>query len=60
MVGLLADASQHVTQWFKSEGDAVVLLGRNREEIGSSEYLAVIHHQVRGGVPWIDLPSVSL
>jgi len=32
-----------------------VLLGRNREELGSSEYLAVIHHQVRGGVPWIDL-----
>jgi phosphoribosylformylglycinamidine synthase len=55
MVGLLEDASHHVTQWFKSEGDAVVLLGRNREEIGSSEYLAVIHHQVRGGVPWIDL-----
>jgi phosphoribosylformylglycinamidine synthase len=55
MVGLLEDASQHVTQWFKSEGDAVVLLGRNREELGSSEYLAVIHHQVRGGVPWIDL-----
>jgi phosphoribosylformylglycinamidine synthase len=55
MVGLLEDASQHVTQWFKSEGDAVVLLGRNREELGSSEYLAAIHHQVRGGVPWIDL-----
>src|SRR4029078_11514357 len=57
MVGLLEDASQHVTQWFKSEGDAVVLLGRNREELGSSESLAVIHHQVRGGVPWIDLES---
>ncbi|MEO6026071.1 MAG: phosphoribosylformylglycinamidine synthase subunit PurL [Candidatus Binatia bacterium] len=55
MVGLLEDASQHVTQWFKSEGDAIVLLGRNREELGSSEYLAVVHHQVRGGVPWIDL-----
>jgi phosphoribosylformylglycinamidine synthase len=55
MVGLLEDSSQHVTQWFKGEGDAVVLLGRNREELGSSEYLAVIHHQVRGGVPWIDL-----
>ena len=55
MVGLLEDASQHVTQWFKGEGDAVVLLGRNQEELGSSEYLAVIHHQVRGGVPWIDL-----
>src|SRR4029079_14828982 len=55
--GLPAHGSHQVTQWFKSEGDAVVLLGRNREELGSSEYLAVIHHQVRGGVPWIDLES---
>jgi phosphoribosylformylglycinamidine synthase II len=55
MVGLLDDVSQRVTQWFKGEGDAIVLLGRNREELGGSEYLAVIHHQVRGTLPWIDL-----
>jgi phosphoribosylformylglycinamidine synthase len=55
MVGLLDDVSQSVTQWFKGEGDAIVLLGRNREELGGSEYLAVIHHQVRGTLPWIDL-----
>jgi phosphoribosylformylglycinamidine synthase len=57
MVGLLPDASQRVTQWFKAEGDAIVLLGRNREELGGSEYLAVIHHQVRGSLPWVDLES---
>jgi phosphoribosylformylglycinamidine synthase len=55
MVGLLEDAEQAVTQWFKGEGDAIVLLGRNREELGSSEYLAVVHHQIRGALPWIDL-----
>lgn len=55
MVGLLEDASQHVTQWFKGEGDAVVLLGRNHEELGGSEYVATVHHQVRGTLPWIDL-----
>ncbi|HEY2386882.1 MAG TPA: phosphoribosylformylglycinamidine synthase subunit PurL [Candidatus Binatia bacterium] len=55
MVGLLEDVGQHVTQWFKGEGDAIVLLGRNREELGGSEYLAVVHHQVRGTLPWIDL-----
>ncbi len=55
MVGLLEDAEQAITQWFKGEGDAVVLLGRSREELGSSEYLAVVHHQVRGALPWIDL-----
>jgi len=55
MVGLLDDASLHVTQWFKGEGDAIVLLGRNREELGGSEYLAVLHGQARGALPWIDL-----
>jgi phosphoribosylformylglycinamidine synthase len=55
MVGLLEDAGRAVTQWFKGEGDAIVLLGRNRDEIGGSEYLAVIHHVVRGVPPWIDL-----
>ena len=31
------------------------LLGRTREELGGSEYLAVMHDQVRGAPPWIDL-----
>jgi phosphoribosylformylglycinamidine synthase subunit PurL len=57
MVGLLDDVARHVTQWFKAEGDAIVLLGHTREEVGGSEYLAVIHHQVRGAVPWIDLET---
>jgi len=59
MVGLLADVAHHTTQWFKSEGDVVVLLGRTREELGGSEYLATVHGQVRGTPPWIDL-SVEL
>jgi phosphoribosylformylglycinamidine synthase len=55
LVGLLTDVAHHTTQWFKSEGDVVVLLGRNREELGGSEYLAVVHGLVRGTPPWIDL-----
>jgi phosphoribosylformylglycinamidine synthase len=58
LVGLLADVSHHTTQWFKSEGDVVVLLGRTREELGGSEYLAVMHDVVRGTPPWIDLGVV--
>ncbi|HZP43835.1 MAG TPA: phosphoribosylformylglycinamidine synthase subunit PurL [Candidatus Binatia bacterium] len=57
MVGLLDDVEGHVTPWWKSEGDVVVLLGRAREELGASEYLAVIHGQVRGAPPWIDLEA---
>ena len=55
MVGLLADVAHHTTQWFKSEGDVVVLLGRTREELGGSEYLALERDLVRGTPPWIDL-----
>jgi phosphoribosylformylglycinamidine synthase subunit PurL len=55
LVGLLADVAHHTTQWFKSEGDVVLLLGRTREELGGSEYVAVAHNLVRGTPPWIDL-----
>jgi phosphoribosylformylglycinamidine synthase len=55
MVGLLADVAHHTTQWFKGEGDVVVLLGRTREELGGSEYLALERDLVRGTPPWIDL-----
>jgi phosphoribosylformylglycinamidine synthase len=55
MVGLLSKVERHVTPWFKSPGDVVVLLGRSREELGGSEYLKVIHGLVRGTPPWIDL-----
>ena len=55
MVGLLPKLERYVTPWFKSPGDIVVLLGRNREELGGSEYLKVVHGMVRGTPPWIDL-----
>jgi phosphoribosylformylglycinamidine synthase II len=57
MVGLLDNVEAHVTPWWKAEGDVVVLLGRTREELGASEYLAVIHGRVRGAPPWIDLEA---
>ncbi|MBI2987798.1 MAG: phosphoribosylformylglycinamidine synthase subunit PurL [Deltaproteobacteria bacterium] len=55
MVGLLQKVERHATPWFKSSGDLVVLLGRNREELGGSEYLKVVHGIVKGTPPWIDL-----
>ncbi|TAJ91101.1 phosphoribosylformylglycinamidine synthase subunit PurL [bacterium] len=55
MVGLLPKVERYVTPWFKSPGDLVVLLGRNREELGGSEYLKVVHGMVKGTPPWIDL-----
>ena len=57
MVGLLEDVELYLTPWWKAEGDVIVLLGRTREEIGGSEYLAVVHGQTRGTPPWIDLEA---
>ena len=55
MVGILEDVTQHVTQWFKHPSDIIVLLGETHEELGASEYLAVIHEQERGVPPMLDL-----
>src|SRR5262245_6826950 len=54
-VGILADVTQHVTQWFKNAGDLVVLLGETYEELGASEYLSLIHGRVAGAPPTLDL-----
>ena len=34
MVGLLEDIDHHCTSWFKDDGDLILLLGLNKEEIG--------------------------
>jgi phosphoribosylformylglycinamidine synthase len=54
-VGILADVTQHVTQWFKNEEDLVVLLGETCEELGASEYLSLLHGRVAGAPPALDL-----
>ncbi len=55
MVGIILSAEQCITQYFKDEGDIIILLGSNKEEIGGSEYLKVIHDIERGNPPEIDL-----
>ncbi len=55
MVGLLEDVSKHMTQWFKSPGDTVVLLGEAGEEVGGSEYLRLVHGLRKGLPPRVDL-----
>lgn len=54
MVGLIEDASQYVTQDFKQENDAVVLLGNPAGSLAGSEYLYRIHKQKKGN-PAIDI-----
>ncbi|KPL00189.1 MAG: phosphoribosylformylglycinamidine synthase [candidate division Zixibacteria bacterium SM23_73_2] len=54
MLGILEDMKHATTQWFKKEGDVIVLLDENRKSLDGSEYLKVIHNLVKGS-PKIDL-----
>jgi phosphoribosylformylglycinamidine synthase len=55
MVGLLEDLSHATSQWFKTEGDVVFLLGETFEELGGSEYLKVVHNLEAGRPPRLHL-----
>jgi phosphoribosylformylglycinamidine synthase subunit PurL len=57
VVGLLGHADHAVSRRFQRAGDAVVLLGEGRGELGGSEYLKVVHGVVRGVPPAIDLAA---
>jgi phosphoribosylformylglycinamidine synthase len=55
MVGIIEDSRQVTTQWFKSEGRAVVLLGETGDDLGASEYALATRGNSEGRVPRLDL-----
>ena len=55
MVGLLERADRGVSGRCKESGDAVILRGGGRGELGGSEYLKLVYDQVRGVPPTLDL-----
>src|SRR5690606_25785068 len=55
MIGVIDDVAHVTTLGFGHEGDAIVLIGRNTDELGGSEYLKVVHGLVAGDAPAIDL-----
>jgi len=55
MVGLIGDTKQVTSQDFKDENDLIFLLGENKEELGGSQYLRVVHNLVKGLSPQLDL-----
>ncbi|HEU4506299.1 MAG TPA: phosphoribosylformylglycinamidine synthase subunit PurL [Nitrospira sp.] len=57
MVGLIEDAGQAMTQWFREDGDAIILLGKTRDDLGGSEYLKVLQHREQGSPPWLSLET---
>lgn len=55
MLGLIEDLRYITSANFKSPGDLIILLGKNTDEIGGSEYLAWIYGEIKGDAPEIDL-----
>jgi phosphoribosylformylglycinamidine synthase subunit PurL len=61
VVGLIEKPEHVTTQWFKDEGDAIILLGDITDKIdpllglGGSAYLQAVHGQKNGSPPRCDL-----
>ncbi|HVU07617.1 MAG TPA: phosphoribosylformylglycinamidine synthase subunit PurL [Verrucomicrobiae bacterium] len=65
VVGLIEKLEYVTTQWFKDEGDAIILLGEIVDKadpifgLGGSAYLQVIHGQKNGSPPRCDLETAK-
>jgi phosphoribosylformylglycinamidine synthase len=57
VVGLLEDSTRVLGRRFRTSGDAIVLLGDTRFELGGSEYLKVAHQMIAGEPPQVDLDA---
>src|SRR5437763_4701296 len=55
MVGLIESEERITTQWFKNEGDVIVLVGKVGDELGGSRFLKVCHGKKLGPPPHVDL-----
>jgi phosphoribosylformylglycinamidine synthase len=55
MVGIVEDMKNRMTLDFKEEGDTIVLLGTQRNDIGSSEYLNKLKGVTHSSAPHFDL-----
>jgi phosphoribosylformylglycinamidine synthase len=65
VVGIIEKPEHITTQWFKDEGDAIILLGDavDRDDpvlgLGGSAYLQVVHGQKNGTPPRCDLETAK-
>src|SRR5436853_1363288 len=55
MVGLIEKEEHVTTQWFKNEGDEIILVGKIGDELGGSRFLKVCHGKKLGPPPHVDL-----
>jgi phosphoribosylformylglycinamidine synthase len=54
MLGLIDNIDRTVGNSFTSEGEVVVLIGWQRENLGGSEYLKIVKGRITGEAPYID------
>ncbi|MGO8681412.1 MAG: phosphoribosylformylglycinamidine synthase subunit PurL [Limisphaerales bacterium] len=65
VVGIIEKPEHVTTQWFKDEGDAIILLGDAADQddpllgLGGSAYLQVVHGQKNGTPPRCDLETAK-
>src|SRR6185436_18459375 len=57
VVELREHADRVVSRPFTHDGDAIILLGDDRGELGGSQFLKVLHGVVRGQPPALDLDA---
>jgi len=55
MLGVIQDNTKIMDQYFKDDGDVIILLGDPAANIGGSEYLKEVHGKILGNAPYVDL-----
>ncbi|HEY2329035.1 MAG TPA: AIR synthase related protein, partial [Verrucomicrobiae bacterium] len=66
VVGVIEKLEHVTTQWFKDEGDAIILLGEAVDKadpifgLGGSAYLQVVHGKKTGSPPRCDLETAKI
>jgi len=55
MVGLIEDERHITTQFFKSAGDVIILVGEIGDEMGATHFLKVCHGRKEGRPPRLDI-----
>ncbi|MBI4431602.1 MAG: phosphoribosylformylglycinamidine synthase subunit PurL [Candidatus Omnitrophica bacterium] len=60
MVGILDDIEHRIPSFFQKPGDEIFLMGRTGNDLGATQYLAVVHGIKSGVVPVLDLEREAL
>lgn len=55
MLGIIDDLNKTCSANFKNEGDAIYLLGNDRQEFGGSELVKLLFNKIEGDSPILDL-----